>query len=186
MGIPFDGSQYTEPGISIPEIFPDTTPKYLFVSFTGIAIGEYWAPGMPGPGNGVYCLHQDEETPSRWYNESETDYCQFQYAYGRTYLILMAGIALYGRFADSNIIGDWHYENNKTTWAGWAYWGGGAQIAWSKGLASPCFEEIAALINQSQSVDTFTDFWPMDSTHMVQRFCNQKESTNIKIKYDFT
>jgi len=186
MGIPNTGTDYTETNPPCSTVFPTTTPKYLFASFTGIMLGDYWTSPNPGAGNGMYVLHNTYEYPCIWNNGAVYDCCQVSIVGDEVWVGLYAGGMLYCRFAQIADAGIWSFANSHDTSAFRMYYGGTCQVAWIKDGNSPTLKTLADLMNFAPGEKSFFDFINSGDEQMTARIANKQEDTNALIQWDYT
>jgi len=181
MGIPLD----TEFGTNCSRCFPaGETPKHGYISIAGIIALGGWQERFGPPPNRIFAVTQVSGCQWSGVMNSPNGYITYHADDSGSYVVVGPYPGVYA-FRGGNATRCKTYFVNQNPSAG-VFSGGVARVLFLSGNTGNAAElqTVADLINHDTKDPAKADFLPVDETHLMAQFCNQKEATNILVKID--
>jgi len=187
MGIDID-PDWDEHGVRCHDCFAvDETPKHMFMTVTGIKIGDGHLPGDPSCPNGMIALTQRVGHPCDWTAANANWYWEYwARSVGSAIYIVNWPYGIWAFSADGLggcVTGATNQQANGPLVK---WYGGSAQVAWTPDGGALCLPDVADLLNVTRTPNVNMDFWHEDDTYVGTRIVKKSEQTNVLIKYDHT
>jgi hypothetical protein len=185
--IPIDESQY-QYGDFDNVFFPaGKTPKYIYISFCEIKIGELYADsGLTSPPpQGTYKCTQFDNTNWR-YNNGNLDIL-FNFSSGKFRIIASYVLGEDYAVIFNVKVGAWPYlsdENRLSTFEGNYFYGGFFMATWIPPEVPLPISIVADYFGLEPDKKTFYQGFAKSSTAARYRYARKKDATNIKITLD--